>query len=499
TAGTVTIGGTNASALTLGRTGLTVSIPGALSVTQAATITGSLAANGGITTGGASINAGAGTITSGAINGQTISVAASFTGTVTAATGLTVSAGGIAVTGNSTIAGSLGSVTSLSLSGAISGGTTYSGSGDITSTGGQVVAATHTGSGAVTVSSGGAAALTLISASGTAILGGSTNTIQRTNATLALDVVNAGAASTLNVTNSNGSQVANLDVEGGLNIGSGQTYKIGSTDINTAGTLTNVAYKNQANIFTAAQSLQITSSSALLIQNNAGGATLLTADTSGMIIKVATAAAATQAGTDLLVADAEFSGALRVGDGTNSAQFDGTSKELTFSGTARHAKKVELDPEYPGVTFTPDGTANVGTLNSDFCSGTGRLSLNIPFCNTASDNQNYYSWTSASGTNDYDLYIRYTIPSDYSGSPTFSMFGWRSSASDSTALTLLKEDATSCITATTVGGTVWTDTPLTNTCSFSANERVIFRIKLTAVAGEFALAGKVTFNYSSRW
>jgi hypothetical protein len=228
---------------------------------------------------------------------------------------------------------------------------------------------------------------------------------------------------------------------------------------------------------------------------------LLTADTSSTpILKVSTTAAATQSGTDLLVVDGEFTGAMRVGDGTNRTQFDGTTKELSFVGTARHAKRIELDPEYPGVTFTADGSNNSGTLNSDFCSGSSRLNLNTTFC-AATDNHNYYSWTSDSGTNDYDLYIRYTIPSDYSGDPTFSMFGWRTGSSDSVNVTLFKDDGTTCISSTNVatGTATWTDTSLSNSCSFSADDRVIFRIKLTAVVSEYALASKITFNYKSRW
>ncbi|HEX7259868.1 MAG TPA: hypothetical protein VF272_02975, partial [Candidatus Saccharimonadia bacterium] len=202
--------------------------------------------------------------------------------------------------------GALSGITSISLSGAISGGTTYSGSGDITSTAGSVVAATHTGSTAVTVSSGGSSALTLTSASGTAILGGSTNTIQRTNSTFALDVLNAGSVSTLNVTNSDVSQVANLNVDGGLNIGSGQTYKINNADINTAGTLTNVAYENQSNSFTSTNSFAGSgdgvnvigvlfkngsdSTTAFKIQNALANATILTADTSNVRVGVGTAA-----------------------------------------------------------------------------------------------------------------------------------------------------------------------------------------------------------------
>ncbi|HSI20929.1 MAG TPA: hypothetical protein VLA04_04520, partial [Verrucomicrobiae bacterium] len=56
---------------------------------------------------GAALNVGTGAVTSGLVNGQTISSAASFTGTVTAATGLTVSAGGADITGDITLAGNL--------------------------------------------------------------------------------------------------------------------------------------------------------------------------------------------------------------------------------------------------------------------------------------------------------------------------------------------------------------------------------------------------------
>ncbi len=58
------------------------SLGGTLAVTGTSTLTGQLNANGGIVTNNANINAGSGTITSGTINGQTISSVANFTGTV---------------------------------------------------------------------------------------------------------------------------------------------------------------------------------------------------------------------------------------------------------------------------------------------------------------------------------------------------------------------------------------------------------------------------------
>ena len=80
---------------------------GSLAVTGITTLTGALNANGGIVTNNANINAGTGTITSGLINGQTISSAANFTGTA-------------AIAGNTTIGGTLG------VTGAVTG-STYNG------------------------------------------------------------------------------------------------------------------------------------------------------------------------------------------------------------------------------------------------------------------------------------------------------------------------------------------------------------------------------------
>lgn len=114
----------------------------------------------------------------------------------------------------------------------------------------RVTGNTITGTGALTIgSTGGANAVNLNSTSGTVGLTGTTATVQRVGSSLTFDI-NSAASSTLTVSNSNVSNVANLSVEGGISIGSGQTYKINGTDINTAGTLNNVAYLNQNNSFT---------------------------------------------------------------------------------------------------------------------------------------------------------------------------------------------------------------------------------------------------------
>jgi hypothetical protein len=80
--GSITIGGTNATGVTLGRTGLVVSAPGGLSTGTSA-------------------------ITSGLINGQTISSTANFTGTLNVAGVATVKGASLALGTGSSISGSI--------------------------------------------------------------------------------------------------------------------------------------------------------------------------------------------------------------------------------------------------------------------------------------------------------------------------------------------------------------------------------------------------------
>lgn len=117
------------------------------------------------------------------------------------------------------------------------------------------------GTGAVTLQSAAATGLTLTAGNGTIIIG--SNTIQHTTTSFNIDVAVAGT-STLNITNSNVSNVANLDVEGGLNIGTGQTYKIGSTQISSAALSNDSSITKQANTFNgASQLVQLNGSSQL--------------------------------------------------------------------------------------------------------------------------------------------------------------------------------------------------------------------------------------------
>ena len=89
----------------------------------------------------------------------------------------------------------------------------------------SVTAGSLTSSAGLTVSSGGSSALTLDSASNTLVL--ADNNLQYSGAGLTLDVNNAGL-STFNIVNTNGSNLANLDVEGGIFAGNNNAFQVSS-------------------------------------------------------------------------------------------------------------------------------------------------------------------------------------------------------------------------------------------------------------------------------
>ena len=277
---TLNIGGA-ATTLSIGGSAATISIPGNLSVTGniTAPATGT---SGYLQRSGASLSpstAGDAFTTSGNISttgSGTITSASTITGTtINGSTG--ISTGG---TARLDASGALSNISSLILTGAISGGTSFAGSGNITTSAGNINATAgniqtastsridvsgnhinagnYTGSGAVTMQSAintdltlqttGSGNLNLTSASGTLNL--TANTIKRTGTTgLTFDLSNA-ASTTLTVTNSGGgtagltisgafSAIGNINTTNG-NISTGSTGSIssGTGGITTTGNIT---------------------------------------------------------------------------------------------------------------------------------------------------------------------------------------------------------------------------------------------------------------------
>ncbi|KKQ54161.1 MAG: hypothetical protein US75_C0043G0004, partial [Candidatus Woesebacteria bacterium GW2011_GWC1_38_13] len=197
-------------------------------------------------------------------------------------------------------------------------------------------------------------------------------------------------------------------------------------------------------------------------------------------------------------------------DGTNSFTFDVDSGPL-YAGTARPTKKVTLSPEYPGAVLTGDGADNVGTITSDFCSNgnTNPPDINIDVCQTSGDLHNYYSWTTTTSGNDYDIWVSYQIPSDFDGfsaSDTIKAYGWNTDNTvNAVTVSLYDDNDAICGSATDVatGTATWTQTALTGDetgCSaITAGDIVTFRIQLDADAGDYARVGEISFSYYAKF
>jgi hypothetical protein len=253
---------------------------------------------------------------------------------------------------------------------------------------------------------------------------------------------------------------------------------------------------------------QTNTTAAFLVQNSAGGTNVFAVDTTNSLVRVNTTASTTLGSVAFITSLGEFTTTLRVGDGTNGVEFSGSTGPL-YRGTARPTKRITLAPEYPGATMTGDGSANSGTMTSDFCSGTSRKSILTTFCG-ATDEFNFYQWKSQSGTNDYDIYVRYQLPSDYdTGSITaINMTGWRSTSSDIVQYEMYNASGGQCGTTTTVNSsnTTWQETALASIAadgdctSTTANELVIFKVKLTSSGStNSALAGAIRFDYRAKF
>lgn len=214
----------------------------------------------------------------------------------------------------------------------------------------------------------------------------------------------------------------------------------------------------------------------------------------------------TFSGTLTVSSGATFSGTLVVGTVGDGISF--TSNGIALSGTARGQKTVTLIPEYAGATFVGDGTNNTGSLSSDFCSDT--LGINTG-CggNVSQDGFNYYEWTTTQATaQDYDIYVRYRIPSDYSSGSLSNLSIWGSTdvsgASNSVVLSLFEDgSATPCATtgnAATVD-TDWSSASVASpigSCTLAANDYITFKVKLSASnSTAYLRAGQISFDYRS--
>lgn len=258
------------------------------------------------------------------------------------------------------------------------------------------------------------------------------------------------------------------------------------------------------NIFTGTNLFKLTDAAAVSIQD-AGSVNLFVADTSNTVVKIGNPGSATLSNVRLLTTNAEVTSTLRIGNLTDGAEFSSSAAPL-FRGNARPTRTVTLNPEFQGATFQGDGSNNTGSLSSDFCSSSTQLSINTSICATSGDEHNYYAWTTTQGSaQDYDLYVVYQMPSDYDSSSMTNLIHAAEGTTSSEASTLtMYKSGTQCSTSGDVvtsantwqAGTV--GSPL-GSCTIAANDKIVFKIHVSATQNQTVRAGEITFTYRSKF
>jgi hypothetical protein len=301
------------------------------------------------------------------------------------------------------------------------------------------------------------------------------------------------------VQNATGSNVLNVNTVN-------QTVSIGSSsDFNGklyvyAGTRTNLLLK-QAGSFNLAdfQYTDGVTSTSVFTMSSSGAALYKNYTDSAAAFQLQNAA-----GSVLLNVDTS-AGQVVIGNAGNTVTLSTTG--LLLAGTARPDATITLAPEYAGATFTADGTNNNGSLSSDFCSGSSRLNINATVC-AATETHNYYAWTTAQATaQDYDVYARYQLPSDYdTGSMTnLKLWGWgTSTSSDQVTIAMYVDSSgTACSTSSNAvsSNATWVQVTVASplgSCTPVAGDRVTFKVYMQAGQNNYARAGEITLSYKRK-
>jgi hypothetical protein len=305
-----------------------------------------------------------------------------------------------------------------------------------------------------------------------------------------LTATNAGGQARVGIGNNATSGYA-LDVTGSTNVS--DNYAINGVNVlNNTGL--NFTGASTASINAASgQALQLTGSSVKIGDGTASGdATLLTLD------KGATAPAAT-------------------GDAVLGSMYYDTTKgkvqcyEADGWGACSSSPDnfVTLSPEYTNAVTNGSG---IGEMKSDICSDTLNIndgsSSQPTICGT-NETYNFYNWTSPEATaQTKDIYVTYQLPANFTGfvEGSTSLVGRTDSDDATTAYRVYKNTASglvacgSLVTVSNGTQTSWQKVTATGSadpanCNFSANDSIVFKISLSAQTDTNAYASTLSFAF----
>jgi len=161
-----------------------------------------------------------------------------------------------------------------------------------------------------------------------------------------------------------------------------------------------------------------------------------------------------------------------------------------------YTNTVTLSAEYPGAVLSADGTSNVGVMTSDSAG-------------TASDSMNYYEWSSsATSLNDYDVRVRFTLPSDFSSwGSGWVLFNYATEATGTTNNKLdfyVYEESSATVDGSSTGQAsssagVWKTTTIAgsglNECT-GPGTTCMFIIKMSSANDSYVRVGDIDINYN---
>jgi hypothetical protein len=153
-------------------------------------------------------------------------------------------------------------------------------------------------------------------------------------------------------------------------------------------------------------------------------------------------------------------------------------------------------------------------MTSDFCSdlrgiNTATTPTNSSPCDSdLSEEHNYYTWTSSSATQDYDIWVRWQVPSDFAGWDSLTnavqVYGWRTDATNTVTVSMFDTAGAAVGSATNVatGTGQWTQTTVvsTPTGTYTNGGYVTFRIQMANdTANDHVKVGEIEIDYKAKF
>jgi hypothetical protein len=177
---------------------------------------------------------------------------------------------------------------------------------------------------------------------------------------------------------------------------------------------------------------------------------------------------------------------------------------------------ITLSPEYAGAVLHQSGSSSIGTMTSDFCSGTSGVNINDgtssqPSICSSTQTFNFYRWTSPQGSaQQYSLWVTYQLPSTFKNfvNGTTTLTGRTDSTNSTVQYTIYKNVSGSSLTTCSASATVSTGVqsnwqvvaPTTDPsgCTFAAGNSIIFKIDVISSNNANAYVSNLNFAFSNQ-